>query len=341
VLFRYKPQSPTSFVDLRGEMADFATPIELAPANDGWLEANLSLSPGTYAYKLRHADGEWLLDPHNPRTRSIEGNRNSLLVVEGAEEPLLHASAAPWVHRERDGRVMLRAGLRRGQGERLELRSRDGQEWSTRPMRQVAGEDEHLLFEAALPGAGSTLEYLFIVDGARALGAPGGGGQAFTLRLAELDDATPEWWRGAILYTVFVDRFRRPGGRWEALEAPDARAGGDLRGLIEALPALHELGVTALHLTPLCPAPSAHRYDAVDPRTVDPALGGEEALVALLEAAHALELRVLVDLALTHVHRDHQAFFDVRRRGPDSPYWSWFFIERFPFIEGYGVGDRH
>jgi cyclomaltodextrinase len=107
---------------------------------------------------------------------------------------------------------------------------------------------------------------------------------------------------------------------------------------VEALPYLEALGVTVLHLTPVFEARSAHRYDVVDLHRVDPALGGEAALRRLLDAAHARGLRVLLDVPVSHVHRDFFPFADVRERGPASPYWEWFHVLRWPFHEGLDPG---
>lgn len=343
VTFRFRPTRPVAFVDLRGEMLDWRATHALAPApGGGWLETSLALAPGVYSYKFRLADGQWALDQENPRTRACDGLRNSVLVVGGAEEPLLHAPVRPWVYVEDDGRLCLRAGLRRGAGERLALR------WSEATgarrdsaMRMVAAEDEHLLFECHLPASARTLEYLFVLADGSARGRPGGAGQAFRVARHDLEAHAPAWWREAIVYSVFVDRFR---GRSGALGSPAherGRAGGDLDGIVEALPYLEELGVTALHLTPIVTAPSAHRYDVVDPRAVDPALGGEAALDRLLDAAHARGLRVLLDITVTHVHRDCAAFADVRARGPASPWFRWFRVNAWPFREGPNPGYAH
>jgi glycosidase/MoaA/NifB/PqqE/SkfB family radical SAM enzyme len=327
-------------------MADFARPLTLQQASDGWLERVCWLGPGVYAYKFRMADGEWLLDPLNPRTRAVDGVRNSVVVVEGASEPLLHAPASPWVYLEDDGRLVIRAGLRLGAAERLSLRWDEGQGPREVEMTPQAREDEHLLFEAHLAASSSAVSYLFILPDGRPIGAEGGAGQSFKLSLRRLRPSIPEWWKEAVLYTIFIDRFRLGGldGEWRTpprdwLE--DGRAAGDLLGVVEALDHLEELGVTALHLTPLWLSHSAHRYDAVDPRKVDPALGGEDGLARLLEAAHGRGMKVLLDLAVTHVHRDFYAFQDVRNRGPASPYWWWFRIARFPFVEGYEPGYDH
>lgn len=322
-------------VELRGELTHFFDPLPLRPSErgDGHLEIALRAPPGVHAYKLRGGDGRWWLDPYNPRTRSRGGLQNSVLCVNGTDEPLLHAVAPPWCFLEDDGRLCLRAALRRNNGVHLRVRAL-GEPAREVPLRLCAEEDEHLLFEGHLPFSERAIDYLFVLSDGRALGAAGAPGQALRAYRRDLQPRTPAWWRDAVLYTVFVDRFRRgDGAPWPKLAREDDRAGGGLRGVIAALPHLRALGVSVLHLTPLSLSPSAHRYDASDPRRVDPALGGEAALRELLHAAHAGGLRVLLDLALTHVDREHPAFQDVRRRGYDSPYAAWFKLRRFPFSE--------
>jgi glycosidase/MoaA/NifB/PqqE/SkfB family radical SAM enzyme len=332
------------FVDLRGDLVHWLAPTELERGVDGAFEGAVEVPAGTYVYKFRPSDDDWQLDPDNPRTRAADGLRNSLLVVGGSDEPVLHAPAAPWLALEGDGRLVVRAGLRRGAGTALGLRWDEGGGRREQAMALVAEEDEHLLFERRLPGAGAALEYLFVLPDGRPLGAAGGAGQAFRAPLAPLQRTVPAWWREAVLYTVFVDRFRRAGGRWPRALAEDGDrrpAGGDLDGVTEALPYLADLGVTVLHLTPLVVGRSAHRYDGVEPRTVDPALGGEPALARLLAGARARGLRVLFDVPVTHVHRDFFAFRDVRARGLASPYFRWFRVRRFPFAEGPAPGYDH
>jgi cyclomaltodextrinase len=326
---------PIAQLELRGELPcwEQAVPMRL---DGGWAEARLRLGAGVYEYKLAAPGGRWWLDPDNPRTRGAGGVVNSALVVGGSDEPVLHAPAAPWIERRRDGALVVRAALRRGHGESLQLRSDDGAGLRAIAMRAVGGEDQHVLFEAVVAGAGRRLDYGFGLADGRVIGAAG--------RLLAAEVAAPDvpaWWREAIVYTVLVDRFRRAGG-WQGTPwARDARAGGDLDGVIEALPYLADLGVTALHLTPVCVAPSPHRYDVVDPFTVDPALGGEAAFARLIAAADDRGLRILVDVTTTHLHRDAAPFRDVAARGPASPYWRWFRTSRWPFHDGPDPGYEH
>lgn len=346
VVFQHSTARPVHAVDLRGDLLHWDHAEPMRRAGPGLFEATLRLGPGVYSYKFRHIDGEWALDAENPRTRAEDGVRNSVVSVGGAAEPVLHAPARPWVFLEDDGRLCVRAGLRRGHGEGLAIRWDEGEGMRLTSMAPAAEEDEHLLLEAHLPASARALEYAFELEDGRCIGREGGAGQAFRIQPRALAAAPPAWWRDAVLYTVFVDRFRRggAGGRWPddiATRPERARAGGDLEGVVEALDHLVDLGVTALHLTPIVAAPSAHRYDSVDPRAVDPALGGEPALRRLLDEAQRRGLRVLLDVGLVMVHREFAAFQDVHRRGPDSPYWHWFHVRRWPFAEGLDPGYEH
>lgn len=346
VTVRARPQAPTAALELRGELPHWSVGHAMSPAGDGF-ELTLPLAPGVYAVKAQAPGGAWWIDPAW-RTMHDGEVENGAIVVGGTDEPVLHAPAAPWLERRDDGVVIVRAGLRRTARSRgLTVRSDDGAGMVARRMTATSADASHIYFEARLPGAGRRLHYAFVLDDGLTVAAPGG--TWLGVALADLPAPPPAWWRDAVVYTIFVDRFRKGGARgaWPAgIDAAPVlgcaeRAGGDLRGVVEALPYLVDLGVTVIHLTPLCVAPSAHRYDAVDPRAVDPALGGEPAFARLCESAHERGLRVICDVAATHVHRDFAPFQDVLAHGPASTYWPWFSVDRWPCSEGPDPGYAH
>jgi cyclomaltodextrinase / maltogenic alpha-amylase / neopullulanase len=340
VTFRFRPPRASHIVDLRGELPHFFDFHPLRAVGGGLYELTLPLSPGVYGYKFFLAGDEWLADPLNPRTRSRDGKSNNVVVVAGTDEPVLHAPARPWVFLDDEGLLVVRAALRRGSGESLRLRWDEGDGERSAGLAQVAEEDEHLLFEARLPASARYVRYLFELEDGRLIGRPGGAATWLEVERSEVRPRAPEWWRDAVIYSIFVDRFRRRGG-WGPPTPEKERSGGDLAGILDALGYLSELGVTALHLTPIHLSPSAHRYDAVDPRATDPALGGDDALQRLIEAAHGHGLKVICDLPVTHVHHDFFAFRDVRERGFASPFVRWFHVEAHPFGEGPEPGYRH
>jgi len=135
----------------------------------------------------------------------------------------------------------------------------------------------------------------------------------------------PAWHLASVVYEVFPDRFARGGvgaeppewaipREWD--ERPTGRGpetpfewfGGDLRGVEQRLDHVERLGASVLYLTPIFPAGSTHRYDAWSFDRVDPLLGGDEALLSLLDAAHARGIRVLGDLTTNHCGDGHDWF---------------------------------
>lgn len=95
---------------------------------------------------------------------------------------------------------------------------------------------------------------------------------------------------------------------------------------------LADLGVSHLYLSPVFRAASGstHGYDVVDPDAVDETLGGEEAFVALAEAAAAHGLGVMIDLVPNHMATDHdrnRRWWDLLRNGPAAADATWFDLD--------------
>lgn len=141
----------------------------------------------------------------------------------------------------------------------------------------------------------------------------------------------PSWLRDAVVYQIFPDRFARsaaaddrPTPEWAIPAAWDEPVdpvqpgrshqlyGGDLDGVVEHLDHLEALGVDVVYLTPFFPAGSNHRYDAASFDRVDPLLGGDDALVRLVDAAHARGMRVIGDLTTNHSGDRHDWFTTAR-----------------------------
>ncbi len=113
----------------------------------------------------------------------------------------------------------------------------------------------------------------------------------------------PTWWSGAIGYEVYVRSFADATGDGV----------GDLPGARGRLPYLAELGVDVVWLTPFYPSPQAdHGYDVADYLDVDPVFGSLADLQGLIEDAHGLDLRVVIDLVPNHTSDQHPWFQDAR-----------------------------
>jgi cyclomaltodextrinase / maltogenic alpha-amylase / neopullulanase len=144
------------------------------------------------------------------------------------------------------------------------------------------------------------------------------------------NERVPEWLRNAVIYQIFVDRFA-PGGdtAFHTPENPSGFYGGTLRGIIEQLPYLHNLGITCLWLTPIFPSPTHHGYDATDYTTIEPRLGTVDDLRELTSAAHALGIHVVLDYVVNHMYRGHPAF-QRAQADQNAPEAGWFTFMEWP-----------
>ncbi len=110
--------------------------------------------------------------------------------------------------------------------------------------------------------------------------------------------------------------------------------GGDIKGVMDAIPYLHDLGITIIYFNPLNEARSNHKYDPVDYLKIDPHFADEATFIAFVKKAHENGIRIIVDMALNHTGDWHFAFVDTKEKGPDSKYWNWYEWKRWPLPKG-------
>ena len=154
---------------------------------------------------------------------------------------------------------------------------------------------------------------------------------------------TPAWARDAIFYQIFPDRFAasdrvpKPGPMepWDAPPTVHGYKGGDLLGIAEHLDELADLGINALYLTPVFASASNHRYHTDDYYSVDPLLGGNDALRELLDQAHARAMRVVLDGVFNHCGRGFWRFHHVAEAGAASPFRPWFHLDEERLAAGH------
>jgi len=134
------------------------------------------------------------------------------------------------------------------------------------------------------------------------------------------------WWHAAAIYQVYPRSFR--DGNGDGL--------GDLRGVEEKLPYLKDLGVDAVWLSPFYPSPQHDSgYDVADPRDVDPMYGTLADAQSMIDAAHVLGIKIIVDVVPNHASIEHRWFRDALAAPVGSPERA-----RFHFRDGRGA-DGH
>jgi cyclomaltodextrinase / maltogenic alpha-amylase / neopullulanase len=149
---------------------------------------------------------------------------------------------------------------------------------------------------------------------------------------------TPEWVKNAVIYQIFPDRFatservEKPSNleAWESAPTVNGFKGGDLRGVVERLDYLENLGITAIYFNPIFQSASSHRYHTHDYYRIDPILGGDAAFDELVVAAHRRGIRIILDGVFNHASRGFFQFNHILELGAESPYVDWFRPQGFP-----------
>ncbi|MCC0022972.1 MAG: alpha glucosidase [Hyphomicrobiaceae bacterium] len=124
----------------------------------------------------------------------------------------------------------------------------------------------------------------------------------------------PDWWRGGVIYQIYPRSFQDHTG--DGI--------GDLPGITERLPYVSDLGVDAIWLSPFFTSPMKDfGYDVSNYRDVDPSFGTIEDFDRLVQRAHELGLRVIIDQVISHSSDEHP-WFAESRRSRDNARADWY-----------------
>ena len=184
----------------------------------------------------------------------------------------------------------------------------------------------------------------------------------------------PTWYKDAIVYQIFPDRFARDDDWQERAEAsidPDHKGiprrivydwntypryerlpngdihswdmyGGSLEGIRGKLDYLESMGITALYLNPIFMAQSNHRYDTADYLHIDPMLGTKDDFERLCADAAEHGISIILDGVFNHTGRDSRYFNFFGNyadrgayQGEDSPYRSWYTFKEDGTYQGW------
>ncbi len=155
------------------------------------------------------------------------------------------------------------------------------------------------------------------------------------------DPAQPSWAESAVIYQIFPDRFYPGNGRsWQQTSDLNSICGGTLRGIIQKLDYIADLGFNTIWLNPFFPDHTHHGYHATDYFSVNPRLGTLDDIRELIQQAHSRHIRLILDFVANHWGSQHPTFQSARR-DPHSPYHDWYHWEKWPhqYKTFFGVKD--
>jgi len=322
----HNPPGDPEAVSIAGEWNDWE-PIPLdGPDDQGWWLAQLpELPPGDFAYKYLY-DGEWEgTPPAWSWAKWVDNTENRALRNGNCNAPLLAQRGSDMTA---DGGASVTFDILTGaDGADIDLASVTAQFGGTDAAVEWDSENRSLVVVAEGLSIG---KHSLRLEANDTEGNPLEGSPLWLPLWVEEEGFL---WNEALLYSVFLDRFRNGDHDepqpFEPIDSVDWRAnyqGGDLLGLLHAIEEgyFEGLGVNVLWLSPLQENPEGawlardgihnfsgfHGYWPTDPFAIEERLGdtqmlAEERLDQVIQAAHDRGIRVMLDLVLNHVHQEH------------------------------------
>lgn len=187
---------------------------------------------------------------------------------------------------------------------------------------------------------------------------------SFQITIYDKKYKTPEWFKNAVAYQIFPDRFYNgnedgsfSGSREDIIrrewgDTPFYKAeqfggeyksndffGGNLEGIIKKLPYLEDMGITVVYLNPIFKAASNHKYDTGCYEEIDEMFGDEETFSRLCREAKKHGIRIILDGVFNHTGDDSMYFNKYGRyptvgayQSQDSPFYPWFRFMDYPNV---------
>ena len=254
-------------------------------------------------------------------------------------------------------------------------RSRVGEKLLTLSTKDAPESDNKFYsLELTMPEKGCLIWYYFIIDTANGTTFYGNnpemlGGRgdvydhvppSYQITVYNKGAKTPDWFKHAVMYQIFPDRFCRQGNQiipkkgavyhasWDDEPAyykdPDTKEiiaydfyGGNLKGIESKLDYLRDMGISVIYLNPIFESESNHHYDTGDYHKIDPILGTNEDFRHLLDTAKAKGIRIIIDGVFSHTGSNSRYFnrqgqYDTvgAFQSQNSPYSEWYNFRSWP-----------
>ena len=127
-----------------------------------------------------------------------------------------------------------------------------------------------------------------------------------------------KWWKKAVVYQIYPRSFYDANG--DGI--------GDLRGIIEKLDYIRDLGANVIWLCPVYKSPmDDNGYDIADYYHIDEAFGTDEDMDELIAEAKKRGIRIIMDLVVNHCSDEHK-WFQKAKADPEGPYGKYFYIKK-------------
>jgi len=370
VEFSLKPKTKVNSVYLAGAFNCWFPGSLMKKDKDGTWQLILELPEGEHPYMFAINGHKWIRDPDNPLFKEYEhlGRKVSVsCLLLGDMELFRHIQGVvgdgkicseALYHDHEDimyfnplskCEVIIKFRTLKNDVSTVKLHHLDARKHCV-SLNKVFSNETFDYYESPIQVKSTNFRYYFeIIDGNRVTyyginGPTDERPNEETFFVCDLSSAkifeTPAWVKDSVFYQIFPDRFYNGDKgndppnteEWGGKPAGRNFFGGDLRGVIEKLPYIKDLGVDAIWLTPIFKARSNHKYDISDFYRIDEHFGDLETFKELVEKAHSMGIKIVLDGVFHHSGSDFWAFQDILKKGRKSKYKDWYVIHKFLFL---------
>jgi cyclomaltodextrinase len=357
VLFAYKASENVKTVSVVGTFNDWSAQKGRMKKAFGnvWM-IQLDIPDGVYLYDFL-VDGKLVCDPTNPKKKpNSQGGYYSILTVGTFAPPkgiagdgVIHTNyvifdntARLYVNPASTNTVYFSIDTLKNDVNAVYLKAEDETYKMTRYDLNAYTDRYKIVFHPQK----SKFNYLFVLKDGKTTLYYGEKGISSTPSTFTFDFSNPTveilnaptWAKGAIVYEIFPDRFfngnlsNDPSYtlNWGGIPTYDNFFGGDLKGIIDKIDYLRELGINVLYTTPIFQSPSNHKYNTTDYLKIDPHFGTLKTFENLIGLLHSNNIRWVLDGVFNHTGTRFFAFQDILKEQKNSKYTKWYFIKRFP-----------
>ncbi|WP_200976848.1 alpha-amylase family glycosyl hydrolase [Echinicola sp. 20G] len=132
------------------------------------------------------------------------------------------------------------------------------------------------------------------------------------------------WPNAGVTYEIFIQSFYDANG--DGI--------GDVKGVIEKLDHVSDLGANAIWFMPIMPSPSYHKYDVTDYKAIHPDYGSMDDFKKLIQVAHEKDIKIVIDMIINHTSDEHPWFLESKK-GRDNPYRDYYVWAQADTIQGF------
>ncbi|WP_072865078.1 alpha-amylase family glycosyl hydrolase [Marinitoga hydrogenitolerans] len=337
-----------SNVSIIGDFSD--EPIQMEKTNTGLWKKTFELEEGEYKY-LFLVDGKEILDYKNTNTVYSNGKLYSLLIIkeektyypsigDGKVGFIKHEKERKYINPVKPGDIYLS----------IEVQKKDiedvyfvGNAKIVKKEKLTFDKTELYRFHVKTPA--NVLRYKFIIkDGENSIEYPNLDYFEFDFNkpIIKYFDV-PDWTKGRIYYQIFPERFRNGdktndpaytyewyGNYTSSSLGSNGFYGGDLKGIIESIEYLKNLGIEAIYLNPIFESVSSHKYDTKDYLRIDSHFGDDKTFIQMVKDLKKNNIKIILDGVFNHTGDEFFAMQDIFRNQKRSKYLDWYFIKKFP-----------